>query len=319
MSDDDSSVPDGFRQTRTKSQVRWTKDEVAVLHQHGAEMMPHELAELLPRHTTQGIAAKRERLGIILPREYRSRQGSYGRSFVNSDNLCKLDQQITLDDLDNTTLQVLLGSCLGDGCIKRNVSKWNHRNFLFYEGHGSEQRDYVHWKAQMLSELSPLVSPSDRRHEMWTPSHPMFTLLRDKFYPSRTRCKKTLIPLDMIARLDFLGLMVWYLDDGYLGKPKSGLRRNRWRTQAAPSITAKRLDYNQLVQAIGIVNANLGLSLDVVTVRHCGGLNKLVRIRSVDRHRILSRWRQMAEEYDLPSCMYYKLNMHNEEVLSWER
>lgn len=87
MSANDCTVPDGFRKTHTKSQVRWTKDEVSVLHQHGAEMMPHELAELLPRHTTQGIAAKRERLGIILPSEYRSRQGSYDKLNMHNEEV----------------------------------------------------------------------------------------------------------------------------------------------------------------------------------------------------------------------------------------
>ncbi len=116
-----------------------------------------------------------------------------------------------------------------------------------------------------------------------------------------------------------LGLLIWYLDDGYLGKPKNGVRPNGWKMQPKPSIAAKRLDYDQLVQAISVINANLGLSLVVTTNNHRGGVNKLVKIRAADRHRVLDSWRQLAKDYGIPACMHYKLNMHDKEILSWER
>jgi len=300
-----------------KSQVKWTDDEVSLLKEHGTKLL-HELIELLPKHTAMGISVKRKRLGVELPDNYASEMGKRNRSLLDNDKLCKTDQSIKLDDLDNTTKQVILGSILGDGSIKKNGSggkmrdKWSQRNFIFYDMHRSPQEDYTDWKASKLQTFLAKSSrkPEDNRSEMWTVSHPIFTTLRDKFYPARTKCNKCMIPADMVEQMDELALLVWYFDDGYIGVRPDGLNTKGHHRRPAPSISAKGWNHEDLCNAAEILNKNLGLHLYIGTHKHRDGINKLVKIPAEDRDVLFPKWQELAKEHGVPECMMYKLNLH---------
>ena len=308
-----------------KTQVKWTNDEIEVLHKCGANTLLHDLHKLLPLHTPLAISVKRKRLGIKLANDYESRQGKYARSLLNEDELCKLDQSLTLDDIDHQTVQILLGSILGDGSIKKNGSGGRNRdrekirNFIFYEGHQGKQFDYVKWKVDKLSTfLARFYGNNSDKPELLTVSHPIFSCLREKFYNALTKSTKSKLPMDVLGRLDLLGLMIWYLDDGYIGCTKDGKRSETQVSKPYPKITAKGYDYNELNVLCNKLNARFDLSLHVTKYKHRGGWNKLVCIDVEDRNKLFPLWRQMATELRLPSCMYYKLNMHNEELLAIE-
>ena len=295
-----------------KSHVSWTDDEIATLLRTDDSKLLHELAEILPRHTPLGIKKKRSALGIKLSKGYFSRKGQYACSKLNKDKLCKLDQKFTLDDVDDNTIQILLGSILGDGSIKKN-GRESLRNFVFYELHRHPQFEYTKWKAKMLSTFMPTISQSDEKNysALQTCSHPVFTMLRDGFYKSRQKCgDKSKLPLDILEKLDYLGLMIWYLDDGYRGRPKNS------KLKLYPYITAKGYDLQELKHLANELNDRLGLSLKVLTLKKKNrvGLDKRLTINSNSTKKLFAIWQRMAVDLSLPVCMYYKLDMQKEKL-----
>lgn len=260
--------------------------------------------------------------GVKLSEDYASRTGKYNRSLVNEDNLCKLDQSLTLDSLSNEEYQILIGCILGDGSVKKNGSggknrnKWKMRNFIFYCSHNDPQLDYNDWKANKLSVFLPKMrrgndSRGTIKSEFWTVSHPIFTQLRDKFYATRYKCTKSQIPVDLIEKMDYIGLMIWYLDDGYSGVRKDGFDTKGHHRRPQPKITAKGWELEGLKKAAEILNKNLGLHLYVKTTKHRGNSrNKLLHIPAEDRDILFPIWQEYSRKNNLPECMNYKFNLH---------
>lgn len=314
-----------------KSNVSWTDEEVLLLKEYGTIKLPHELMEILPRRTALAISRKRKLLGMKLPNKYISKARSYNRSFLDENKLCKIDQSFTFNDLDNIVVQVLLGSMLGDGSVKingkspaihRETNGCGKRNYIFSEGHCKSQKDYSFWKATQLSLFLPKMCSLKTKPGFITVQHPIFTMIRDKFYPSRQKCTKGILPMDLLDKLDLFGLMIWYLDDGYLGVPKDGKRNNlrckngsKWFKKPTPRIVGKGWNYEELLSLSAMINKKFDLSLNVSIHKD---MNKIISIPAINRKRIFDQWRVWAKEYDIPECMYYKLNMHNQELLEKE-
>lgn len=292
-----------------KTQVRWTEEENRILTEFGGRKLVHELKELLPGRTALGIRYHRARLGVEMLPRYRSMVSAYTRSKLDEDRLCKLDQSLTIDDFDNDTIQILLGSVLGDGCITKKSGVQYRRNYQFCEHHGRKQADYVRWKAERLAAFLPTCS--DRYPEMFTVSHPLFTVLRGKFYRVEGNKRKGLVPLDVLSRLDLLGLMVWYLDDGHLGMRRDGMRSDGRPAKPSPRITAKLFDHDGLVRLCGQLNNRFSLGLHVLRSKWKDSRCNVVHFRRDDFRRVIPVWRAHAERLELPDCMRYKLNMHD--------
>jgi len=293
-----------------KTQVKWTPEEEQIIIDNGADMLSGELQKLVSNHTTRAVAMKRNRLGVQVSNELKKLIGEQARSKVNPDNLCKTDHSITIDDLDNTTYQLIIGSVLGDGSIRGKIAR-GCRNFQFYEGHESKQNDYVDWKTNILKEQ--FLAKSWYRKggkEMQTASHPIFTLLRDEFYPERIHSRKQIIPMNRIEKLDELGLLIWYLDDGTHGRKKN--RLGKVLPRLYPTIAAKGWRDDDLEEAVRIINKNLGLEMKVLYSKwRCRGredINKIVRISAKSRDKLMPIWNKLAEEYSIPECFNYKLN-----------
>ncbi|MBT4661502.1 MAG: hypothetical protein HOC18_06325 [Candidatus Marinimicrobia bacterium] len=298
-----------------KTQVKWTKKEEQIIIDNGSVMLSEELQKLIPNHTVKAVKAKRRRLCVRLTKDTKSRHGIHARSKVNPDNLCKTDHSITIDDLDNTTYQVIIGSILGDGSIRGKLDRY--RNFQFYECHESKQNDYVDWKTNILKEQFLAKSWYKNRvgcggnsgREMQTATHPIFTLLRDEFYPERIHSRKQIIPTNRIEKLDELGLLIWYLDDGTHGRRKN--RLGKVLPRLYPTIAAKGWRDDDLEEAVRIINKNLGLEMKVSYSKwRCHGredINKIVRIPAKSRDKLLPIWNKLAEEHNIPECFNYKL------------
>jgi len=289
-----------------KTQVKWTPSEVETLHLLGSACLPHELQHFLPCHSQNGIMRKRKRLGIKLAGNYFERVGEYASSFRDNDNLCHGDQSISLDSLPGDVTQILLGSILGDGCIRLNGARRCQRNYIFYEGHRSAQTEYVAWKCSRLSVLNTKFSNSidGNKPEMWTTSYSMFTELRHRIYGYGTIANKAHIPIDVFSKLDLFGLLIWYLDDGYLGYPKISEERNH-----APSIAAKGWNYDDLSKLIEFINLQFSLSLYIYLSKHRGGQNKNIKFTARDKHEVFPVWQNLFREHKIPSCMAYKLDL----------
>jgi hypothetical protein len=222
------------------------------------------------------------------------------RSCVDLKNVWKLDHESIPDDI---TFQVLLGGTMGDGHI-RNIRS----GFRYEEKHCPHQVDYGLWKAKMLSFFKPTTRPYPYNNckrkppsvaiELVTPFHPILSELKAKIYDRRNgRCVKSFFPDDLASRMSFLGLFVWYLDDGTIGRGQKALKENR---KPYPSISALGLYRHSLKSAVDIINKNLGLTLVASQSGH-------VLINKKNREKLFPIWTDLAKKYRLPACMYYKL------------
>lgn len=113
---------------------------------------------------------------------------------------------------------ILLGTLLGDGCLKQFNERCNAQLTL---GHCAAQAGYLRWK---VAELAPLFktephwyTTKDGHQSLCAASrsHPLLTEYRDLFYGLG---KKAIGPavLDAVTKSIHLDLLVavWYMDDG---------------------------------------------------------------------------------------------------------
>jgi LAGLIDADG DNA endonuclease family len=277
----------------------WTEEEIAIVQTHGSEMLSTELVNLIPNHTEDAIADKCHKMRISKTKECRIRLAKYAQSCQPPDLLCKLDQSFTIDDLNNITFQILLGSILGDGCCSKA-----HGKYKFCEGHGWKQKDYVIWKQEKLSKFSPIYMESSNP-VISTPNHKIFAELREKIYEDKSA--KNRIPLDIISRIDYLGLLIWYLDDGHLGRPKSGLKYNGSPRRTYPHITAKGYNTDDLFNACDIINFKLDMNSYLRFHKQRDSFNKII-VFNKDKDWLFTIWCELAKELSIPQCMHYKLN-----------
>ena len=115
----------------------------------------------------------------------------------------------------NESVQVAIGSILGDGCLKQ-LSKRARASQLYISQHSSKL-PYLEWLHSKLSE-DMAVNPIRKKRgydQFYFMTRPNKTLgnLRLKFYPQG----KKVIPKDIKNLLVTpLSLAVWYMDDGTL-------------------------------------------------------------------------------------------------------
>jgi len=361
----------------------WSQEEEDIIKEHGENRTGKEMLKFLPRRTAKSISSKRNRMGIAPSYETKSRAAAEGRAKVNLDNLRKSDHSLSLETLDNTTLQVLIGTLLGDGCCKHPKTNFQRRgtkgqvyanrqlNSHFYMSHGEAQKSWLEWKIKILNQfffhetLNPRhrkgckthignMSKDTTKFEISSVSHPIFTQLRELIYcppiksgkrpPSR---HKAYLPEDIINRLDMLGLLIWYLDDGAVNKRKRlGARRvtdptvhyrdayqlnkakkgwirieglEEWAYYGA-LIACKGFKLSHLERASKIINKNLGLNTKISISTHpypCahlpedGSINKIIRLGNTEEmKKIFAVWRELAVKYEIPESMLYKIPTH---------
>ncbi len=187
----------------------------------------------------------------------------------------------TVGSLTQLQHEVLVGSLLGDGTLRRQ----GHRNALLEINHCYAQRAYVDWKYKVFASISHSL-PKRRlgngqriAYRFTTRSMSVLTKYHDWFY----RMTKKIIPKDI--ELSALGLAVWYMDDG--SKSRSSCYLNTQQFQFA--------DQERLIRLLW------------KTFHIEGRLNRdkqYYRIRvTTDGTRILHRF---VEPFVLP-CFRYKL------------
>lgn len=107
---------------------------------------------------------------------------------------------------------IVIGSLLGDGSMSsRSASKYSR----LWCGQSKDRKAYLDWKASELEPFSyPVFANTDKQgYQFYTVSHPIFSELRDLFYPAGLK----IIPPNIIELLDELVLAVLFMDDGHLG------------------------------------------------------------------------------------------------------
>jgi recombination protein RecA len=109
--------------------------------------------------------------------------------------------------LTNDQLQVLLGSSLGDGSLRRVAT---HRA-SFRVAHGEKQAEYLRWKHWMLEPFSQKIGRHGNGMGFQTVGMPVLEDMRDQLYNADG---ERLASASVIEKLDARGIAVWYGDDG---------------------------------------------------------------------------------------------------------
>jgi hypothetical protein len=268
----------------------WTNEEIEILKNQGNKCSRFQLSNLIKRHSPIAISTKCRRLGIYKSEEFKSAHARKARGNVKKVHTV-LNWDRLFSDLSFETKQILIGSILGDGFVTRNSNK--SKEYCFRVAHGYKQREYLHWKFDMLQEFKPKLS----NLELFTPTHPIFTQLKKSFYVDNSSRKNNLIN-PIVKDIDWLGFLIWYLDDGGLQS------RNR-----DFMITSKLFKPAHLLPLIEHINNKLGLHLDIHSYNHKKGIMSRIRVPAEDRDKVYTQFKGLFEIYNIPSCMDYKLDI----------
>ncbi len=113
--------------------------------------------------------------------------------------------------LDETQYQVVYGSILGDGSIRKLKDGCSHLRI----GHGLKQKEYARWKQEILSNVVSYIGDESNKYSFDT--IPMYELNRLNYRTKVGKNKYCVIPKEISEKIDLLGLTIWYLDDGTFG------------------------------------------------------------------------------------------------------
>jgi len=260
-----------------------------ILKEKGTIISSYDLSKLIKTRSPIAIAIKCRRLGIFKSKEFKSQHGKEARKNVKNPHKI-LDWNLKFDDFSYETQQIIIGSLLGDGFITKNSNK--SKEYCFREGHGEKQKEYLKWKANMLEELKPKIS----RIELFTPTHPIFTSLRENFYNSK-KGKNNLIN-DYVGKIDWLGFFIWYLDDGGLQSRERDF-----------TITSKLFHEKGLISLLNLINKKLGLRLIIKFYKHREGTMARIKILAKDRTKVKTKFEELFKKYQFPECMAYKIKL----------
>jgi len=201
-----------------------------------------------------------------------------------------LKYDLSWENLSRIEQQVILGSLLGDGSLH-----WEGRNPYFSENHSLKQKDYVLWKANILQESFD-VRTYQRENSIGlaTRRNPIFQKLHQELYGfgkervgTKRKCKG--VPLSMIEKLDALGLLIWYLDDGTLV----------WKS---PNISIDRVSREHYLKVLSKIKEvfNFDAKLNPKS-------RMVIAILKANHHCIIPKWQQLMKKLAIPDCMRYKV------------
>ncbi len=131
-------------------------------------------------------------------------------------------------DIREDINQILLGSLLGDASLSLYS---NSKNAAYCCSHSPKQKDYLFWKAKILTKLFKVNvtfrknGPKHWLYRLRTNNSPILTSLHRLYYVHYTkpgrRWRKIINPA-ALSHLTPLGLAIWYCDDGtYYVRDKS--------------------------------------------------------------------------------------------------
>lgn len=123
-------------------------------------------------------------------------------------------------NIPQDSLQVLLGTLLGDGSLKRNK---NYANARFQMRHAIRYADWFYWKANKLSMFASakaihVQSPSKNSYGKTPMLHfqTLTSTVLTKIHSIVTKKNKLRIKRSWLNFLSPVALMCWWLDDGAL-------------------------------------------------------------------------------------------------------
>lgn len=130
----------------------------------------------------------------------------------------------------------LLALCLGDGYVQERTNNKTQKLYgSFAVTHSEKQLPYLEWKRDLLTNLMGLIKPpkiykrvrfrkgkwafkkESYTHYELKKVHPYFKVLRRFLY----RNGRKVIDYDVCKKLNLLGILIWYFDDGTIRVKKN--------------------------------------------------------------------------------------------------
>ena len=125
------------------------------------------------------------------------------------------------EGLTHNEEQVILGTLLGDGSCTNYQNPYAQKGVCFT--HSLKQKDYVDFKASLLQRIGGKSSQkysqnsfSPEKYYYQSNSNSSISSCYDIIYDKKTLKKR--ITKEWLNRLDWLGIAIWYMDDGSLDK-----------------------------------------------------------------------------------------------------
>jgi len=190
----------------------------------------------------------------------------------------------TVGSLTSTQKEILVGSLLGDGTLRKQGTR---TNALFEVNHSYQRKEYVDWKYENF-QMYVKTPPKSRKgngnriaYRFTTRSLPIFTEYYYKFYSAG---KKFIAPN---IKLSDLILSVWFMDDGAKSRNSFYLNTQQF------SVEDQMFLVNRLKRDLQIESS---LNKDKQYFR--------IRIKTESANKL----RKIISAYLLP-CFIYKLTM----------
>lgn len=193
----------------------------------------------------------------------------------------------------NEHKQVLLGSIMGDATLTQNGV-----NCYFDEIHSMRQYEYLKWKEQYFNIFNGKIvekkntdKKTGKNHpavRLSTSSLPVFTRNRKMFYPDGKKC----ITIEILNKINELGLTIWYLDDGHVSLPDDIIMI---------STDAFTYDEHLIMQEWFKERFNVNPEIKKRNETY------YIVFNVDDSRKLLGIFKTIFNKYDLPEAMRYKL------------
>jgi len=213
----------------------------------------------------------------------------------------RYEENIKEYSLNQIERNIIVGSILGDG----NLALYGRSKNAHYREHGSDKQvPYRKWKASMLSKLDFKFSQNDINGKLYSPSHPIYTDLYNKFYNND---KVKIITKENIKLLDHsIGLACLYMDDGSLVLNTS-INKTGNKIYITPRIYLYSLNFTKEENIILKNHIKEQFDIEFMLKRRPDGKNYILEI---GKRNELMKFIDLVKPYvvQIP-CMTYKVDI----------
>lgn len=211
--------------------------------------------------------------------------------------------------ITGTALQVLLGSALGDGHFNTGVKRKTRKTVQYQETHSVAQTDYIRAKADLLRPIiGGRIESSERNHAGYANSKPQWRynsgnrLSLRRFAERYGVLNKADLNVETIVRdIDWLGVAIWYQDDGSVKKQQYDSGNHGYEVNLHSQGFSQA--QNQLLAAL--LTDKLGITFSVRYSKHVHGSGSFIAIPASQTPVFFDKIKNYIApgmEYKVPEC-----------------
>lgn len=268
---------------------------------------PYTKEELITLHEKYGSITK---VASILSRSYSTVRHWYKELniIINSSGMTVF-QELRNTPMSDTHKSVIIGSMLGDGCLRRAS---HSKNALLEISHCEKQLGYLKWVHGLLQPFARPIKQTETAgkkmvcgrevdgsnfYRFYTIAHPDITDVFNTYY------RKGLKGIDnsLIDKVDLIAMAIWFADDGSINRDKN-------KEPVSCSIATCSFTYKEHLIAVEIVRKFFNGTIKIA--KH-GGYYK--GKKREDYVLNMSGKKHVNDFLDtikliLPECIHYKLS-----------